>query len=284
MVAYPIVEDVSIADPDDPRLAEYRGLGDGERMRARGVFVAEGRMVVQRLLEDGQYALRSLLVSPAARLALDRVLSQREIAARIPSVYIAPTEAFEAITGFNFHRGCLALADRPSERTLESVVDSASLLVVLEGVTDPDNVGGVFRNAAAFSADAVLLSPTCCDPLYRKAIRTSMGATLRVSFARMPDWPGTLDQLRRTGFAIVALTPRRPSTSLDEFVAMARPDRMALVVGTEGSGLSPAVEALADYRVCIPMRSDIDSLNLSVAAGIALSGITSRSGWGPRRQ
>jgi len=274
MVAYRFVEDVSIADPDDPRVAEYRGLGDGELMRARGVFVAEGRIVVQRLLEDGQYALRSLLVSPAARLALDTVLSQREIAARVPSVYIAPTEAFEAITGFNFHRGCLALADRPCERTLESVVDSATLIVVLEGLTDPDNVGGVFRNAAAFGVEAVLLSPTCCDPLYRKAIRTSMGATLRVPFARIANWPDALGGLRRAGSTVVALTPRQPSISLDELVAMARPDRLALVVGTEGSGLSPAVEALADYRVCIPMRSDVDSLNLAVATGIALSRIT----------
>ena len=273
MVAYPFVEDVSIADPDDPRVADYRGLGDSELMRARGVFVAEGRMVVQRLLEDGQYAIRSLLVSPAARLALDAVLSQREIAARVPSIYFAPTEAFEAITGFNFHRGCLALAGRPGERTLESVVDGASLLVLLEGVTDPDNVGGVFRNAAAFGVEAVLLSPTCCDPLYRKAIRTSMGATFRVPFARIPDWPAALAGLGRAGVAIVALTPRQPSISLDEFVATRGPGRVALVVGTEGPGLTPEVEAIADQRVCIPMRSDVDSLNLAVATGIALSRI-----------
>lgn len=278
MVAYPFVADVTIADPDDPRVAEFRGLSDGDLMRARGLFVAEGRIVVQRLLEDGRFAVRSLLVNPAARQALEGVLSRPEVVQRTPAVYVCPAAAFEAIAGFDVHRGCLALAERPREPTVEALVADASLVVVLEGVTNADNVGGVFRNAAAFGADAVLLSPTCCNPLYRKAIRTSMGATLRLPFAHMPDWPAALGGLHRKGFASVALTPRRPSMPLDEFVANGRPQRVALIVGAEGPGLSPAAEAGASYRVTIPMRSDIDSLNLAVAAGIALSRMWSGSG------
>jgi tRNA G18 (ribose-2'-O)-methylase SpoU len=273
MVAYPFVPDVSIADPADRRVAEYRDLGDGELMRARGLFVAEGRIVVRRLLEDQRFAVRSVLVSPAARHALDAVLSSREVVGRRPSVYVAPAGAFESIAGFAFHRGCLALAERPKEPAVEPLVERASLVVVLEGVTNADNVGGVFRNAAAFGADAVLLSQTCCDPLYRKAIRTSMGAVLRVPFARLSDWPAALDDLHRRGFTSVALTPRQPSMPIDEFVAGTRPDRLALVVGTEGPGLSGAVEAAAHYRVSIPMRSEVDSLNLAVATGIALARI-----------
>jgi len=243
-------------------------------MRARGLFVAEGRIVVQRLLEDERYAVRSVLVNPAGRLALGVALSSREILGRRPSVYVAPAGAFESIVGFNFHRGCLALAERPKEPAVEALVERASLLVVLEGVTNADNVGGVFRNAAAFGADAVLLNPTCCDPFYRKAIRTSMGATLRVPFARATDWPAALGVLRGAGVSLVALTLRQPSTPLDEFVTTRKPGRVALIVGTEGLGLSQGVEALADHRVSIPMRSDVDSLNLAVATGIALSRIT----------
>ena len=213
-------------------------MADGELMRARGLFVAEGRLVVQRLLEDERYTVRSVLVNPAARLALGAILSRLEILGRVPSVYVAPAEAFESIVGFKFHRGCLALAERPKEPTVEALVERASLLVVLEGVTNADNVGGVFRNAAAFGVDAVLLSPTCCDPFYRKAIRTSMGATLRVPFARVSDWPAALSVLRGAGFSLVALTPRQPSTPLDEFVTTRKPGRVALIVGTEGPGLS----------------------------------------------
>ena len=156
--------------------------------------------------------------------------------------------------------------------TLDEAAGSARRVVVLEGVANADNVGGAFRNAAAFGVDAVVLSPTCCDPLYRKAIRTSMGAALRVPFARAgaAEWPAALGRLRAAGFTLVALTLREPSETLDAFAARARPARLALIVGTEGAGLSAAVESSADVRVRIPIRGDVDSLNLASAVGIAL--------------
>jgi tRNA G18 (ribose-2'-O)-methylase SpoU len=179
---------------------------------------------------------------------------------------------FSDFTGYNIHRGCLAIAERPPGKSLDDLLRSTGLLVVLEGVANADNVGGVFRNAAAFGAGAVILSPTCCDPFYRKAIRTSMGATLSVPFVWLDQWPAPLAALGRAGFTLVALTLREPSESLDAFAAMrpAGPGKLALVLGAEGSGLSAAVEAMADSRVRIPMRPEVDSLNLAVAAGIAL--------------
>ena len=275
MVAYASVDDVSVTDPRDARIADYRGVGDGELMRSRGLFVAEGRLVVERLLEDHRYHVRSVLVNPASRAALDEVLSRR-LGPRAPTVYVAPTEAFAAIAGVDFHRGCLALAERPAAAAVGPLLSASSLIVVLEAVTNADNVGGVFRNAAAFGVDAVLLSPTCCDPLYRKAIRTSMGAALRVPFGRMSDWPASLRSLKDAGLSVVALTPRRWSLTLEEYMAARTASRIALVVGTEGPGMSREAEALADHRVSIPMKSDVDSLNLAVAVGIALSRLTGR--------
>ena len=171
-----------------------------------------------------------------------------------------------------------ALVHRPTAPPVEKVITAAGTMVVLEGVTNADNVGGVFRNAAAFGADAVLLSPTCCDPLYRKAVRTSMGATLQVPFARAGEaqWPGVLGRVRVEGFTLVALSPREPAETLDAFAAR-RSSRLALIVGTEGGGLTPAVEAAADCRVRIPTSGAVDSLNLAVAVGIALYALTTVS-------
>jgi tRNA G18 (ribose-2'-O)-methylase SpoU len=157
---------------------------------------------------------------------------------------------------------------------VESVLDTARLVIVLEAVANADNVGGVFRNAAAFGADAVLLSPSCCDPLYRKAIRTSMAATLQVPFARVADWPRGLETLEARGFTIVGLTPRASGQSLDNF-AVSRPARVALLAGNEGLGLSRESEAAVHQLVRVPIRSDVDSLNLAVAVGIVLSRLTS---------
>ena len=158
-----------------------------------------------------------------------------------------------------------------------ALVGPAKLVVALDGVGNADNVGGVFRNAAAFGVDAVLLGPTCCDPLYRKAIRTSMAATLRVPFSRVDDWAAALALLRAAGFAIVALTPREPAEDLAAFAARPRPGRVALLIGAEGAGLTSESEAAADYRVRIPIRPDVDSLNLAVACGIALERLAPRT-------
>src|SRR5262249_30259671 len=212
-------------------------------------------------------------LSDAAHRALQRPLAR--LAPKTP-IYVTAVENFLSITGFNFHRGCLALVQRPSERSAAPLAQAARTLVVLEAVTDADNVRGVFRHAAAFDVDAVLLSPTCCDPLYRKAVRTSMAATLQVPFARLECWPDELSMLKANGFTVVALTPRRDGVTIDEFGGRSHPDGMAVLIGTEGAGLSDAAEAMADHCVRIPISSRLDSLNLAVAAGIALSRLSVR--------
>ena len=252
----------------DPRVVEYRDLRDSELIRARGHFVAEGRLVVQRLIEDERYSIRSLLLSSTTWEALRPWLSRLDPG--VP-IYVCPVAHFLEIAGFHVHRGCLALVERPPLASAGELLARAQLVVVLEDVANPDNVGGVFRSAAAFGADAVLLSPGCCDPFYRKAVRTSMAATLRVPFSRIAEWPAGLGILRARGFALVALTPREPAQPLDDFVHGNGLERIALLVGSEAAGLTPEADAMADCRVRIPIRPEVDSLNLSVAAGIVLS-------------
>jgi tRNA G18 (ribose-2'-O)-methylase SpoU len=258
-----------ISGLDDPRLALYRGISDAKLMREHGLFVAEGRLVVERVIRDRRYRLASILVNAAARLAMQSMLEDM-LDPSVPVLEI-PAPAFETLTGYNIHRGCLALVHRPADRPWREAVGSSGLVVVLEDVANADNVGGVFRNAAAFGAGAVLLSPATCDPFYRKAVRTSMGAALQVPFARLSPWPGTLHELRTEGFRIVALTPRYPSFTLDEFVASERPWPVALMIGTEDEGITHDAERFAHFRVRIPIARAVDSLNLSVASGIALS-------------
>lgn len=250
---------------DDPRLAEYRSVSDGELLRRRNRFVAEGRLIVGRLVESG-HRVESLLVNEASFRALEPLLSR--VPQQIP-VFVCDTDEFAAITGFNLHRGCLALAERPRVRAFADVVRRADLLLVLEGVTDPDNVGSAFRNAAAFGA-SVVLSEACCDPLYRKAIRTSMGGVLRTPYARMPDWLSDLAALKSQGFTLVALTPREDAIDLRTCAKRQPPQRMALLVGSEGPGLTAEAEAMADVCVRIPISAEVDSLNLATATGIAL--------------
>ena len=266
---------VCISDPDDPRVSAYVAVRDPELVRARGLFVAEGRLVVERLIAERRYAIQSILLSEAAFGALEPALSALDPHRLIDvPIYVCQAGHLRGLTGYDVHRGCLALVERPRPIALDELLSSARTVGVLDGVTNPDNVGGVFRNAAAFGVDAVLLGPTSCDPLYRKAIRTSMAATLRVPFARLTDdgadWRTALAGLRARGFTMVALTPREPSRDLDEFAASERPARVALLLGGEGVGLSAESEAMADHRVRIPIRRDVDSLNLAVAAGIAL--------------
>jgi tRNA G18 (ribose-2'-O)-methylase SpoU len=259
---------VRVDDPADPRLADYAHLSDAALLRSRQLFVAEGRLVVERVLADSAFILRSVLLSDAAYRALQASLAR--LAPATP-IYVTALEHFRWMTGYNIHRGCLALVERPPARSAVALAKAARTVVVLEAVTNADNVGGVFRNAAAFAADAVLLSPTCCDPMYRKAVRTSMAATLQVPFARLERWPDELSMLKANGFTVVALTPRGASVTIDEFCTRAQPHRIAVLVGTEGAGLSAAAEAIADHRVRIPIATRVDSLNLAVAAGIALS-------------
>jgi len=260
-----------IAGPDDPRVAPYRSVSEPELLRAHGLFVAEGRLVVQRVIESGRFHVRSVLVNDAAWRALEPAC--RGMASDV-DVYLGSPRDFEDLTGYDVHRGCLALVERPEPILLDAILPSARFVVVLEQVTNADNVGGVFRNAGAFGADAVLLSPGTCDPLYRKAIRTSMAATLRVPFARLDhesgSWADALADLRQRGFSLVAITPREPADDLEQFASQTKHSRLAVLFGTEGAGVSSEAESAADYRVRIPIVDGIDSLNLAVASGIVL--------------
>jgi tRNA G18 (ribose-2'-O)-methylase SpoU len=192
---------------NDARAAAYREVADGELLRSRGVFAAEGRLVVRRLIAARRYTFESLLLNDSALRDLESAIA--ELDASVP-VLVCGTDAFVQLTGYNIHRGCLGLVRRPPPIAASSLIASAARLVVLDGVTNADNVGGVFRNAAAFDVDGVLLSPTTCDPLYRKAIRTSMGAALQVPFARAApaEWQAAVADLQAAGFTVVALTPR----------------------------------------------------------------------------
>ena len=174
-----------------------------------------------------------------------------------------------AITGFNMHRGCLALAERPPEVSLSAgMLESANRVLVMEGVNNPDNIGGLFRSAAAFGVDLVVLGPDCGDPLYRKAIRTSMAAALQVPFVSAGEWPGALTLLRSQGLRVVALTPAADARPLGDLPRDQR--RIAVVAGAEGSGLTPDALAAADERVRIPTTEHVDSLNVAVAVAIVL--------------
>ena len=191
-------------------------------------------------------------------------------------VYVAERADYREIVGFDLHRGCLALCRRPGERGFAALladpaVDANGPLLVLEGMTNHDNVGGLFRNARAFGAGGVLLCPKCCDPLYRKAIRTSIGASLALPFARAASWPGDLVDL---GVPIVALHPDPGGAALADWTPP--PGRFALVVGTEGPGLSDALLDVADVRLHIEMEPGIDSVNVALAAGIALHHVRSQ--------
>lgn len=271
----PIIE---LSDAEDPRLAAYALVADPTRLRQAGWFVAEGRLVVARLLRAARYHVESLLLHPSAWRALEPLLGN----APLFPVYVCPPALFLRLTGHDFHRGCLGLVRRPEPLSLERFWQ-ARTLVVLEGVANADNLGGVFRNAAAFGADGVLLDPSSSDPLYRKAIRTSMGASLSVPFATLGDteasdagacrscWPDCLSQLQARGFELLALTPQSPSIELAEYAARpGRAERFALLIGAEGPGLSQAALGRVTVRLRIPMRAEVDSLNLAVACGIAL--------------
>jgi tRNA G18 (ribose-2'-O)-methylase SpoU len=239
-----------------------------------GVFIAEGRLVVRRLLAESRFTTRSVLVTDAALAALADVLERRPA---LP-VFVVPQPVMNAITGFNIHRGCLAIGERPAPRPWRELFHSpkrnsqlpSPVVVVLEQLANADNVGGVFRSAAAFGASAVLIDSASTDPLYRKAIRTSMGASLQVPFARANPWPAALIDLRALGFAVIAMTPTpgaRPLRDVADAVA-GRP--AAIVLGHEGDGLTTGALAACQFHARIPIASGVDSLNVATAAAIAL--------------
>lgn len=259
-----------IDDPSDPRVGDYRHLIDAELRRRRGLFVAEGRGIVGRLLAGQRFRPRSLLVTESALEGLRAHLAAARWDVR---VYLARPDIVRAVVGFKFHLGCLAVAERGAEPPPAALIDPPGrrLLLVLEDITNPDNVGGVFRNAFAFGADAVLLSPRCADPLYRKTIRVSMGGSLAVPWSRLDTWTEELGRLREAGYTIVALTPRAAAVDIAEFGAVRSvPERIALVLGAEDHGLRAETRARAHVEARIAMAPGADSLNVATASGIAL--------------
>jgi tRNA G18 (ribose-2'-O)-methylase SpoU len=248
---------------DDPRVADYQHTANPKHLAERSLFVAEGRLVVRKLLDLRHWTLHSILLTPAAADNLSDVLPLTDA-----PVYVVDQDLMNAIAGFNIHRGCLALARRPVAATLDRIASGPlSRVLLMEGVSNPDNVGGLFRTAAAFGVNLVVLGPACGDPLYRKAIRTSMAATLVVPFVTAPQWPGAIADLRTDGFTVAALTPHHEAVPLRD---VSRHAKLALLVGAEGDGLSEAAMAAATFRVRIPMTSAIDSLNVTTAASIAM--------------
>lgn len=257
---------INIVSLDDQRVADYRRLADPDSIRDAGLFVAEGRLVVRRLLATPRFHTRSVLVTEAARESLGDVLDAAPAAV---DIFLVDQSTMNAIAGFNIHRGCLALAERPAQATLETLpLDRLARVVVMEGVNNPDNVGGIFRSAAAFGVEAVVLGPASGDPLYRKAVRTSMAATLAIPFVDAGPWPDAIHTLRAHGLRVLALTPSADARSIDDVPRDL--ERVAILVGAEGEGLSAKAMAAADECVTIPMSGLADSLNVTVAASVAL--------------
>jgi tRNA G18 (ribose-2'-O)-methylase SpoU len=263
---------VPIERLDDPRVRDYRNVRDADLRGGSGLFMAEGRLNVERLLASERYRARSVFLTRAALRGLAAAL---ESLSDDTPVYLAGQGLLNEVVGYAMHRGCLAAGVRPEEDRLDDVLArsarGARLLVVLEDVTNPDNVGGVFRNAMAFGADAVLLTSRCADPLYRKSIRVSMGGALRVPFARVADAGDALARLREADFAVLALSAGPEAIALADYApAPPAPERVVLVLGNEGDGLSRPVLAAADASLAIPMVAGVDSLNVATASGIAL--------------
>jgi tRNA G18 (ribose-2'-O)-methylase SpoU len=258
---------VEVTDPADPRLADFRDLTDADvRPDRRGVVIAEGANVVQRLA-GSPYSMRAVIGVPARIDALRPVLASVDV-----PVYVADKWLLSDVVGFRVTRGVLASATRPAPIDVPALLENTRRLAVLESLNDFENLGALFRNAAAFGLDAVLLDPHCADPLYRRSVRVSMGHVLQVPFAVLPGpWPHSLELLRERGINLLALTPAADAVPLRDVTP---PDRWAVLLGAEGPGLTAAAIAQADQAVRIPMAGGVDSLNVATAAAVAFAHLT----------
>jgi tRNA G18 (ribose-2'-O)-methylase SpoU len=254
-----------VTDPDDPRLVDYIGLTDVvRRVRhepAEGFFLAEGQLVMRRAARAG-CPPRSLLLAPNR---VDDLLP--ELAALDCPAYVASPDVLRAVTGFHVHRGALGSFGRPAMRDAADVLRTARRVLVLEEVNSPTNLGAVFRSAAGLGMDAVLLSPSSCDPLYRRAVRVSMGEVFAVPYAYLAPWPDALAEVRAQGFRLFAMTPAADAVPLEE-VVLRDDDRVAVLLGAEGPGLTDVAMGASDLRVRIPMAVAVDSLNVAAAAAV----------------
>ena len=255
---------IAVTSLEDDRLNDYRDLRDVTLRKSleaeHGLFIAEGEKVIRRALAAG-YPPRSLLMAPRWVESLRDVLDGVDA-----PVFVADEALVESVSGFHVHRGALASFERRPLPSVSEVLDGAGRIVVLEDVNDHTNVGAIFRNAAAFGMDALLLSPRCADPLYRRSIKVAMGAVFAVPWTRIDDWYAGPDVLRDAGFQVLALTPANDAVDI---AAVDFGERVALLVGSEGHGLSDRWLAEADVRVRIPITGRVDSVNVAAATAVA---------------
>ncbi|BBU21394.1 TrmH family RNA methyltransferase [Mycobacterium xenopi] len=261
------IDVVDVTDPDDPRVDNFRDLNSVDRRpdlpSGKGLVIAEGVLVVRRMLASR--------FTPLALLGTDRRLAelQADLAGVAAPYYRVSAEVMARVVGFHLNRGVLAAARRVPEPDVAQVIDEARTVAVLEGVNDHENLGSIFRNAAGLGVDAVVFGSGCADPLYRRAVRVSMGHALLVPYARATDWPAELKTLREHGFRLLAMTPNEHAQPLPAAMAQLCDQRVAILVGAEGAGLSEKAMRGCDLRVRIPMSRGTDSLNVATAAALA---------------
>jgi tRNA G18 (ribose-2'-O)-methylase SpoU len=266
-----------ITDHTDPRVEDYVSLTDVVLRRRtepeRGLYIAESEKVIRRALSAG-HRPRSFLMAQRWLTDLADVVADAE-ASGIP-VFVGEHDVLEQLTGFHLHRGALASMQRPALPEVASLVADARRVMVLEDIVDHTNVGAIFRSAAALGVDAVLVTPRCADPYYRRSIRVSMGTVFQVPWTRIDPWPKGIDVLREAGFMVAAMALSDDAVTLDELEADP-PDRVAVVLGTEGDGLGARTVAAADLTVRIPMAGGVDSLNVAAASAVAMWALRARS-------
>jgi tRNA G18 (ribose-2'-O)-methylase SpoU len=261
------VDVCDVTDPDDPRLDDFRDLNSIDRRpdlpTGKGLVIAEGVLVVRRMLVSR--------FRPLSLLGTDRRLAELkdDLAGIAAPYYRVSADVMARVVGFHLNRGVLAAARRIPEPSVAHVVDGARTVAVLEGVNDHENLGSIFRNAAGLGVDAVVFGSRCADPLYRRAVRVSMGHALLVPYARACDWPADLVILRESGFRLLAMTPDPGGQPLAAAMAEVRDERVAVLVGAEGPGLTAGAMRVCDVRVRIPMSRGTDSLNVATAAALA---------------
>lgn len=262
-----------ITSLDEPALADYARLTDVALRRvtepAGGLYIAESLTVIERALRAGHQP-RSVLTSERWLPELETMLSDRDV-----TVHVGDAEVLEKLTGFHLHRGALASMHRPPLTPVAELLRDARRVVIVEDVVDHTNVGAIFRSVAGLGADAVLVTPRCADPLYRRSVRVSMGTVLQVPWTRLPEWDEAVPLLHDAGFTIAALALADDAVDLRSFAADP-PERVAVVVGTEGDGLSGAALEAADTVVTIPMAHGVDSLNVAAATAVALYALQAR--------
>ena len=261
---------ISITDPTDKRVSDYFSLTDVNLRRALepagGLYMAESEKVLRRALAVG-HRPRSVLLAPRWVDELADLVAELD-ASGVP-VYVGEHDVIESMTGFHLHRGVLAAMHRPELPDVAEVVAGARRVIVLEDIVDHTNVGAIFRSAAALGVDAVLVTPRCADPLYRRSVRVSMGNVLQVPWTRIEPWPAATETLREAGFVLASFALAEDAVTLDELAADA-PDKVALVMGTEGDGLRQRTVAASDLVVRIPMQHGVDSLNVAAASAVAM--------------